>query len=403
MSNWSKDLEKSDPEFFKFLQSEQPDLLDFEDASDLSSGDEEEEDVHQAPDKLMSASDDEEEEELDEAELSKKSQIVVTEKMIQRWKELLSKGENSSIKTLKEVLQAFHACLVRIDRGGNNEKAKKNKKVKKSFYKYRIITGEAYESLIELCMSVVPNALDNCLGYNSKTVNLKDNKKKTKKGKIFPGSCKRWSQIVNFLRFYLDDVMTMLLATSRPESEGMFLIHIKQMMPYYISLPKVCKKLCELLISRWSKTDLQENRLRAFICLNKLLQLDQKRWLEKILKQCYIKYVENSHKASINLLPNIHFMQLSYAEFCRINPEKTYTLGYFFIRRMGLELFKAISESNKETRSKVYSWKFVHMIGMWCQVLSTPILSHNNAVRPLMYPLIMISQGIFFYIISEFI
>jgi len=390
--DFKTNLEQSDPEFFKFLLKEQPNLLEFDDGlSDLGSEDEQE-DLHQAPDKLMNDSDDDdEEEELNETQMSKKTQLIVDNKLIKRWKELLSKGENSSIKTLKEVLQAFHACLVRIDRGGNDENVKKNKKTKKSSNKYKIITREVFTSLIDLCMSVVPKALDNCLGYNSKIMNLKINEKKQKKGKIPPSSSKRWSQIVNVLRFYLDDVMTMLLAMNN--SEGTFLIHIKHMMPYYICLPKICKKLCELLINRWSKTDLPENRLRSFICLEKLLELDQKRWLEKVLKQCYIKYVENSHKTSISTLPKINFMQQTYAIFCEINTEVTYTLGYFFIRRMALELYKAISDTNKETRSKVYSWKYVHMIGIWCHVLSTPILSQNTTLRSLVYPLVMISQG----------
>merc|ERR1712183_1202402 len=110
-------LKEKDPEFYKFLESEDQSMLTSDDETDVDEA------VHQIPQRLEVASDDEDFEdssdnEEDEAKIQikkqKKQQIVVDKKMIKNWEKLLT-TENSSINCLREVLEAYHGCLARID------------------------------------------------------------------------------------------------------------------------------------------------------------------------------------------------------------------------------------------------------------------------------------------------
>jgi nucleolar complex protein 2 len=82
MKKAMKDLEKKDPEFFKYLKENDGDLLEFgkgksravEDDDDIEMGDDDEEEE-----------DDDEEEEEEEEEAEKK--ISVTVKMVRQWQE----------------------------------------------------------------------------------------------------------------------------------------------------------------------------------------------------------------------------------------------------------------------------------------------------------------------------
>lgn len=395
-------LKEKDPEFYKFLESEDQSMLNFDANADdeLLTSDEEadvDEDVHQIPQRLEVASDDEDFEdssdnEEDEAKIQikkqKKQQIVVDKKMIKNWEKLLT-TENSSINCLREVLEAYHGCLARIDaddqEGGKKKKSQKDRTQKPS-HKYKVVTDTAFNSLINLCMQHVPRSLDTILQYDSKGCVL------NKKGKVsLPSSCKRWSNIRNTLREYLDDVLTLTLAIVGASETEVFLSHMQIMLPYYLSFPKVCKKLARLLIKLWSTSDDGSVRINSFRCLYRLVNLDKKRMYENVLKQCYLSYVANSKFTSPTLLPMINFMQVSFCEVCAIDSDATYRFAFLYIRQLAVHLRKAIVENNKETRKAVYNWQFVHCVALWCRVLSK--LHPNPTLQPLIYPLIQVALG----------
>jgi nucleolar complex protein 2 len=92
MKKAMKDLEKKDPEFFKYLKENDGDLLEFGNGNGMQK-DEEDEDIEMGEDDEEEEEDDEEDEEQEEVE--KKTSVTV--KMVRQWQEGMIKVSPSSL------------------------------------------------------------------------------------------------------------------------------------------------------------------------------------------------------------------------------------------------------------------------------------------------------------------
>nr|XP_026692091.1 nucleolar complex protein 2 homolog isoform X1 [Ciona intestinalis] len=393
-------LKEKDPEFYKFLQDEESGLLNFEDNLDLDASSSEDEDaVHQLPDHLEEASDsdvdvgmseDEEEEgdDMDQENRKKKKLITVTEEMVQEWQNHLL-TEVPSMSSLRELIKAFHAALVRVDAAEPEEKEKKGKKRKKSAtpkLKYKVIGAATFNSVVGLCIRTIVPTLAKLLNYFPKKM------KKTKKQKApLPSTCKKWAIIREDVRIYLADAVTLARTLLEPSVTRVFLRHLLLLLPYFISFPKISKTLLKLLIRQWSSAENESVRVLAFLCITRLITMEKERFLENTMKQTYVSYVANSKFTSPSTLPMINFMQRTFAEICSVDANVTYQFAFLYIRQLAVHLRKAITTQSKETRQTIYNWQFVHSIGIWCRVLS---VNHpNETLQALIYPLVQVAIG----------
>merc|ERR1712156_963370 len=99
-------LKEKDPEFHKFLEENDQELLNFDESSDEEEENDELDPVHKLPDNLEVASDDSDyDDDGDQQDESKTSRPKVTKKMIENWSDKL---ENSpSVQVVSEVIMAF--------------------------------------------------------------------------------------------------------------------------------------------------------------------------------------------------------------------------------------------------------------------------------------------------------
>jgi nucleolar complex protein 2 len=111
-------LKAKDPEFHKFLEENDEELLNFDESSSDEDGTENDglDPVHKLPDNLEVASDDSDYDDDDndqkEGESKAAARPKVTNKMIENWSEKLEKSP--SIQMISEVVMAFKAALTNI-------------------------------------------------------------------------------------------------------------------------------------------------------------------------------------------------------------------------------------------------------------------------------------------------
>ena len=111
-------LKAKDPEFHKFLEENDQELLNFDESSSDEDGAENDglDPVHKLPDNLEVASDDSDYDDDDtdqkEGESKDPARPKVTKKMIDNWSEKLEKSP--SIQMISEVVMAFKAALTNI-------------------------------------------------------------------------------------------------------------------------------------------------------------------------------------------------------------------------------------------------------------------------------------------------
>ncbi|KAM4737333.1 nucleolar complex protein 2 homolog [Anableps anableps] len=362
-------LKNKDPEFYKFLKENDQSLLNFDD-TDSSDEEDDENKYHKLPPKLEEASSDEDEGEEERA--SKKTKkaaesIKVTDKMIAGWRAALRKEPTPRL--FREVTQAFKAAVATTKGEGGGQ------------CRYKVADSSVFNALILFCIRDIHMTLQ-------KLLNLKPNKDEKKL--VLPSSSPRWQRNQNDIKMYLGGVVQLLSCLTETTVVAAVLKHVNQLILYYLCLPKQCRHLLKQLLKQWS-TGEETSRVLAFLALNKICRHKQEAYLNLILKQMYISYVQNCKFTSPNALPMINFMQRTLTEMYALDTQATYQQAFIYIRQLAIHLRNAMTMKKKETYQSVYNWQFIHCLFLWCRVLST--LYPSDVLQPLIYPLCQVILG----------
>uniref|UniRef100_A0A673A751 Uncharacterized protein n=1 Tax=Sphaeramia orbicularis TaxID=375764 RepID=A0A673A751_9TELE len=366
-------LKNKDPEFYKFLQDNDQTLLNFDDTD--SSEDEDEKRYHKLPSKLEEASSDDDDDDDDndadgQKSSSKKSKkavesIKVTDKMIEDWKAALKNAPTPRL--FREVTQAFKAAVATTKGEGAGQ------------CRYKVADSSVFNALVLFCIRDIYVALQRML-------NLKPNKDQKKL--VLPSSSPKWQRNQIDIKMYLSGILLSCLTEATVISA--VLRHTNQLIPYYLCLPKQCRHLVKVKLVQWS-TGEETSRVLAFLALNKICRHKQEVYLNQILKQMYISYVQNCKFTSPNVLPMINFMQRTLTEMYSLDTQATYQHAFIYIRQLAIHLRNAMTMKKKETYQSVYNWQYIHCLYLWCRVLST--LYPSDVLQPLIYPLCQVIIG----------
>jgi len=406
ISKHKRDMEKlkqADPEFFKYLESADKDLLDFEasDEEDLE-GEEEEEDEDEEdegeeegekekegkkkgktkPDeeKMEVASDESDVEAApikeEEEKASKKSRggLKVTPKMVSEWSQRLR--QDPSLGTLKKLIGAFRCA---VQQAGSQ---REEEKVKQSAY---VVEGSAvFNAIVRACLLDVRPALHVILKLPSeKTMEKKD---------MIPSESSFWMRVQKDVRLYLIGLMQLLQEMAESSIVGVVLKHIHQMVPYIICFPKIARAATRRLVKLWSQEE-ETVRVLAFLSILKTVHRLQDKLLDIVIKSMYVAFVRNTKFTSPSTLPLINFMQHSLVELLLLNPVVAYQQAFVYIRQLAIHLRNAVTVHKKETVQTVYNWQFIHSLHLWCRMLAAA--GPNNAtLKPLIYPLTQVAFGV---------
>ena len=335
-------LKDKDPEFHKFLQENDSELLDFDESSDEDNDGEEVDPVHELPDSLEVASDDsdyEEEEALDDFQGQKSNKV--TKSMIEKWGEKLENSPN--IHVVSEVVLAFKGALSNINaiQDDSEDKTKKSKKGQKvQVTKYKVENGVTFNALIRLLITKLEPALAIIL----KAKKLQDLQK-----------AKNWKPLNKWLKSYLTDLSKFLTSISEASVVSAVLKHINGLVLYYAALPKNAKIVLKTLITLWSTHAEESVRVLAFMAIIRLVRTtmnSENSLLELVMKQMYMAYIRNSKFTSPNTWPMIHFMRRSLAEIFNLDANVAYKHAFIYIRQLTIHLRNAMMNNNAGNKTE---------------------------------------------------
>lgn len=374
-------LQKTDPELFKFLEQNDKKLLNFgkeADESEQESEDEDEEKVHKPSDTLEVASD-ESDYEPEDGEGSKRKDNAVTLKMLNEWQVGLQ-AEEVAIETIRNVVKAFNSALASIAGDPNMQG------------EYLVEGSAIFNGIIQLCVLHLEKAIRKYLKLTGKA-NLREIQK-----------CKRFSKVKNVLRSYLIDLTKLLEGVASSNILSVILKHLHQIASVLTAFTSITKPVLKRLIQIWS-TGEESVRIVAFLCILKITRNQQDLFLNQVLKTMYMEYVRNSKFVSPNTLPAINFMRRSLTELFLLDLNVAYHHVFLFIRQLAIHLRNAILLQKKEHFQQIYNWQYVNSLKLWGDVMSTVSLNvatggapaktdNKSKLQALIYPLVSIINGV---------
>ncbi|KAF9167572.1 Nucleolar Complex 2 protein [Actinomortierella ambigua] len=378
-------LKEKDPEFYKYLQQNDEELLNFEgEMEDLESEGEDEEMEAGSDAEMEDAEEEEEEEEKPKKKKTKAEKEefedvetmdgipVVTKDMVAAWQEALV--EKHSLRALRRILLAFRAGAHLHD--GEDDRT----------YAYKINSPIVFNKLVVAVLKYTIPTLD----YHLPTQKTAGGKAKS----VNSGS--KYTALQPLIKSFLQNTLFLLKQLTDQDMIYFVVRESEKAIRYLAGFPRIAKDLLKHLLFLWS-TGSDRVRIISFLTVRTMaLQLGAA-YLDMSLKGAYLTFVRYAKTTTIHTLPNIHLMQNCIAQLYGLDHERAYQHGFVYIRQLAIHLRNAVMVKSKESFKAVYNWQYLHCLSLWSQVIATHAVNNKTGqttpLHPLIFPLVQVSLG----------
>lgn len=367
--NELKALAEKDPEFYKYLQENDAELLDFAEDSNLAEIDD------------LSASEDEAEgSTLKRSKESKAGGLGTTDvsaAMVQSWSKNMT--EKHSLRAMREAVLAFRAAAHLNEEDGKT-------------YKYAVSSADVYHELLLCALRQVPQVLEHHIptkeGPNGKTRVSTDSRK--------------FRSLTSLLKSHAISIQHLLQNLSDAGTTRTTLTSLLGLLPFLLSFKKLIRDIVRTVVEIWADSAQAEStRISAFLILRRLTVIGDAGIKEMVLKTCYQGLIKGSRNTTVHNIAGHNLMKNSAAELWGLaTATLAYTTGFAFIRQLAIHLRNSIKNNSNDSYKTVYNWQYTHSLDFWSRVLSMhcdPIREatsgKESSLRPLIYPLTQVTLG----------
>ncbi|KAK6895391.1 Nucleolar complex protein 2 [Candida tropicalis] len=376
-----KNLEKEDPEFYKYLKENDNALLDFEGVNPLDAmedDDDEEDDNEDEEKEVPSDVESDNEEESNRSSKTKESKVEITSQLVKKWSEQLNKP---SPKIIRNVVIAFKAA-VNIHNSDSED------------YKFSITDPKAFSDLMLLVLKKVPISIQKLVKYKTNPQGVR----------TVPQKNQYATQIASILKSHAGSYITLLNDITNTETAALVLASVYEVFPFYLSHRRLLKQILSAIVNVWASTPEVETQIATFAFLNNVAREFPKSVLETILKLTYSSFLQNCRKTNVHSMSQINFCKNSAAELFGIDENLSYQVGFEYVRQLAIHLRNSINATSnaKEGYKTIYNWQYCHSLDFWSRVLSQHCnpekelqnhKSKESPLRQLIYPLVQVTLG----------
>ncbi|KAF5680918.1 excision repair protein [Fusarium heterosporum] len=367
------ELAEQDPEFYKFLKENDPEVLDFDDNADLSEVD------------ALSGDDDEEEEEQPKKKKQKKEAKgesgaqgnELTRELVASWRKAMV--ERHSLKAARRVVLAFR-CAAHL-----------NEDDEESPQRYAINSPEVFNDILLLALKEIPTVMNHHLPV-----------KESSSGRVHVQTeTKKFHTLSLLLKTYTSSIMHLLSTLSDDKTLKLTLSSITPILPYLLSFKKLIKALAKSVVNFWAQPASSETtRITAFLVLRRLVVIGDKGIRETVLKSVYQGLIQGCRVTNANTIQGINLMKNSAAELWGIDQAVGYTTAFSFIRQLAIHLRNSIVHNKNDAFRIVYNWQYTHSLDFWscvlaehCSPMKEAEAGKESQLKLLIYPLVQVTLG----------
>ena len=435
-------LETKDPEFYKFLQENDQQILNF--GNDDEDEDEDDEEDHEQDEEfeVLDYDDVDNDDEVDDDDMvphdkkkskqskssSKKNEnshktpgggIEITNEMLDNVvAKVISPSSNSNaFSSLKKLLSYFRAaCIPNTDNDDNEQEDDEDEEenFKTPNNKYIVASPDVYNNIM---IKVLENAHIgfHYLFQNTDTYGTDDTTNPSSHSLHDMDKHPKWKKyqtlIVGFFKSIMSTLSTFQYLTneteSTPESSGpgqigAFLItSLQEYLFLLANLPRLARSVQKLLLGIWSQdlsliSDTSKIREAAFLRLFHMCHVLPDLVVEDVFKQTYLVFAKKCRSYNETNSTSVQFMTECFTQLYGTNTQHAYQQGFLYIRQLALHLrahlIKKGSAVANESAKVVYSWQYLNCLKLWTRVLCTYPRT-DDQLGALIFPLTQIILG----------
>ncbi|PHH66283.1 hypothetical protein CDD81_7876 [Ophiocordyceps australis] len=378
-------LASKDPDFYKFLQENDPDMLDFDEGADLAevdelSGGEEAESEQETPKKKKKKAKSQlDEEQEEDAKGASSGANELTRALVASWREAMTTGQ--SLRATRQAVLAFR-CAARLNQDEQDDKAPR----------WTINSPDVFSDILVLALQEIPAVMNHHIPI-----------KESAAGNVYVHTeSRKFKTLSMLLKSYTSSILHLLSTLSDDKTIKMTLSALTPILPYLLSFKKLIKALSKAVINYWAQPASSETtRITAFLVVRRLVVIGDKSIRQALLKATYQGLVQACRVTNHNTAQGINLVKVSAAELWGMDAAVGYTTAFAFIRQLAMHLRKAIVNNQNESFRTVYNWQFVHSLDFWSVVLAehcSPLKEAETAgrlsqLKLLIYPLTQLTLG----------
>lgn len=377
-----EDLAEKDPEFYKYLQENDPEALEFDENADLAEVDElsEGEEQDEEPKKKKQKKDKKSKKAGDEEHEDVNGEKELTREMIAKWKKQMD--ETHSLRAARQVVLAFRTA------------AHLNEDEDESKARYTISSPEVFHDTLVVGLKSIPTVLQHHIPT-----------KETASGKVHvPTDSKKFKALSVLMRSYVTSILHLLSTLSDDGTLKLTISALDPLVPYLMSFRKLLKSVVKSVVNLWSQASSSEStRITAFLVMRRIVVVGDKGVRETVLKSAYQGIVQGTRVNNANTIKGINLMKNSAVELWGLDEGVAYTTAFTAIRQLAIHLRNCIINNKNESYKTIYNWQYVHSLDFWSCVLaehcSTIKLAEagksadQNELNLLIYPLVQVTLG----------
>ncbi|KAN0080082.1 Noc2p family domain containing protein [Tylopilus felleus] len=343
-------LAEKDPEFYKYLQENDQELLGFnpEDAVD----------------------DEEEDEGID---MESETLPILTKDMLRGWQKALL--DYRSLRALRKLLIAFRSAA------HMNEDDQS--------LAWRIDSSAMYNKLVTTALKFTPVILVHHIPYKT----LPNGKHKP------PTQTAKQKTLQKLILAYFNNVIHLIPQLTDKETLQLAFAESAKILPYVTTSRKAVKAYLKQCLDVWSSGE-DSVRIAAFLAIRMLANAADNAMLDLVMKSTYLELVRSAKSTSSHKLPAINLMKNSASEIFCMDHAVAYQHAFGYIRQLAIHLRNSMKTQTKDAYQQVYNWQYVHSVDFWALVLARACSTEAQAERgqesdlkPLIYPLVQVSLG----------
>ncbi|KAH8993178.1 Noc2-domain-containing protein [Lactarius akahatsu] len=347
-------LAEKDPEFYKYLQEHDRELLDF----NMGDGDDDDDD-------------DEVSDNADGAAGPEGEQLPsLTEKILRSWQKSLL--ETRSLRALRKLLIAFRSAALM------NEEDK--------VLAWSIDSPAVYDKLVRTALRYTPVVLEHHIPYKL----LPNGRYKA------PTQTRKLKALQKLIISFFHNIIHIVSQLSDPELLKTAVTESTKMVPYVTSSRKTIKQYLKACLGLWSTAD-DRVRIASILAIRKLACATDESILDLVLKNTYQTLVKSSKNTSAHSLPSITLMKNSASEIFCLDHQAAYQHAFGYIRQLAIHLRSSMKLKTKDSYKQVYNWQYIHAIDFWSLLLGRACETSdgvkNSDLQPLIYPLVQVATG----------